>query len=101
MSPFNGVPLNPEPNLPLVPIISGHLGNAILISSSVKSGQEQYIVVTDFGNQLVLNRQELIARFSVPHWYYEMPEGYPRATLRERFTAQIVLLHEALRLLDD
>ena len=97
MSKSNGLPLNPQPNLPLVPNELGRLGNAILVG--FKAGR--YIVVTDFGNLIEYSYSELNERFSVPDWYYEMPKDYPRDSLKQRFATQIELLSDVIRNLDD
>jgi hypothetical protein len=97
MSRLNGLPLDPQPNLPLIPVDNGKIGNAILVG--FKDGF--YIVVTDFGNLIKFTSSELRETFSVPDWYYEMPKDYPRDTLRLRFSKQIILLKKVLEDLDD
>ena len=83
--------------MPLVPKEVGDKGNAIVTSIL----NDSVVVVTDFGNEIIYTKAEVLDQYLQPSWTLEHMMYYgalkhPEVALRERFTSQIEYLQTQL-----
>lgn len=84
-------------NTPLLTKCSARLSNAIIMYvHELEDGEKKYLILSDFGNRVLMTEEQLLANYTIPEWHTERVEyGLSDITVLERIDKQMELLTEA------
>ena len=78
---------------PLVTKCAARLSNAIIMYVHELEDGIKYLVLSDFGNRMLLTENQILANYTIPEWHTERVDyGLPTISTSDRIDKQIELL---------